>query len=115
MAVNLPRIDLPAVGLPTIDQERVAGAVKDAAYIAIGFGVLTVQRAQVRRQELIKTVGTQLHDLDERFAGIATRVDGIVEQAIGQLPDPAGDLLGQAQKAAISAREQLRTRLLATV
>src|ERR1700676_2996288 len=34
-------------------------ALKDAAYVAVGFGVLSFQKAQVRRQELAKQVKAQ--------------------------------------------------------
>ena len=38
--------------LPTI--------IKDAAYVGIGFTILTVQKVQVQRQELKKRLGSQL-------------------------------------------------------
>lgn len=36
--------------------DDVASAVKDAAYVSVGLGVIAVQRLQVRRAELTKTL-----------------------------------------------------------
>lgn len=65
MAV-LPSVDLTNVDLaPTAKQVRDAGdtvtsiavdATKDAVYTAIGLGILTYQRIQVRRREIEKTL-----------------------------------------------------------
>lgn len=38
-------------------------ALRDAAYVAVGFAVIGVQRAQVRRRELAR----QLPELEERL------------------------------------------------
>jgi hypothetical protein len=48
----IPGIDLTSVCLPT--PERVRERLADAAYVTIGLGLLTFQRAQVRRRELIR-------------------------------------------------------------
>ena len=61
MAVEHPSLDLA----PTARQIRDAGdaitaaavdATKEAAYTAIGLGILTYQRIQVRRREIEKTL-----------------------------------------------------------
>lgn len=39
--------------------DDVARVAEDAAYVAIGFGVLTVQRLQVRRREVARTVANR--------------------------------------------------------
>lgn len=41
--------------------------VKDAAYVAIGFGVLTFQRAQVQRRELEAAVESHVKLVEERL------------------------------------------------
>ena len=112
MTRSLPRFEMPEIKLPNIDQERLVSAAKDAAYVVVGFGVLTFQRAQVRRQEMAKRFATDLRAIDTRFEGMASRVDEIVVKVAGQLPDPAGNLLEQAQKAAAKARGELRARLV---
>ena len=38
--------------MPEINVDDITQIVKDAAYVAIGFGLLTVQKAQVQRREL---------------------------------------------------------------
>jgi len=50
----LPGVDLTAVCLPTPEQVR--DRLTDLAYISIGFGLLTFQRAQVRRRELTRRI-----------------------------------------------------------
>jgi hypothetical protein len=39
--------------------EDVASALKDAAYVSVGLGVIAFQRLQVRRNELTKSLGDQ--------------------------------------------------------
>lgn len=58
LASQLPRPELPA-----IDTDRLSGLARDAAYVGIGLGVLTIQQTQVRRRELqseLERVGRQL-------------------------------------------------------
>lgn len=67
--VKLPEMKLPDVNLPDVklpDVEQVAGYARDAAYVGIGLGVLTVQQAQVRRRELQRAVSTRVQQLTER-------------------------------------------------
>jgi DNA anti-recombination protein RmuC len=54
--------------------------LKDAAYITIGLGVLTFQRAQVQRQELKKQLETQLDDAKGGFTKLSGTVDERVKQ-----------------------------------
>lgn len=48
--------ELPRVELPRVDLAGVAHVAQDAAYIAVGFGVLGVQRLQVRRREIARAL-----------------------------------------------------------
>ena len=66
---------------------------KDAAYVAVGFGVIAFQKAQVRRREIEKQLEVQLNELETR------------------LPDPAADALKQARAALADAQAQLKTLL----
>lgn len=61
---------------------------RDAAYVAVGFGVLGLQRAQVRRRELRK----RLEGLASQLAaGGAPVVDHRPERGVeGDLGSPAG-------------------------
>ncbi len=70
--------------------------LKDAAYVALGLGVLGWQRAQVRRRELAKLakdlerrLGPALKDIEERLEPVAQ----------------------QARQAARETADQLRSRL----
>jgi hypothetical protein len=49
--------------LPDLDAaaalDRAADLARDTLYVMIGFGVLTFQRAQVRRRELEKALGSR--------------------------------------------------------
>ena len=65
--VDLSKVDLPKVDLPEIDTDRLFGLARDAAYISIGLGVLTVQQTQVRRRELQRTLGAQVRQVRERI------------------------------------------------
>lgn len=49
---DLSRLDLRDVGVPGAD--RIAGIVRDSAYVGVGFFVLGVQRARWERRQLEK-------------------------------------------------------------
>ncbi len=120
--------------MPLTDQ--ITKTARDAAYVVVGLGVLGVQRAQVRRQELAKTladrrscitsaIGTLPGSLDAVRGELGRRakeVDEAVEQALGRLeasvqpieerlPAPARGLVRQAHERARDARQQLRNLL----
>jgi hypothetical protein len=71
--------------------------IRDALYTAIGFGVLGIQQAQLRRRELQK-----------ELARLAVEVDGKVEPVlddlVAKLPEDLRPLATQARAAALSAR-----------
>lgn len=48
---------IPSIPLSQESVDRVVAAAKDLAYVAIGFGVLGFQQAQVKRRELEKALG----------------------------------------------------------
>ena len=57
-SIDLSKLDLSKIKLPSfdrsaVDTDKLVALVRDAAYVVIGFGVLTVQQAQVRRRELL--------------------------------------------------------------
>jgi hypothetical protein len=55
-SVDLTDLDLgPAVRAVRSVGDRATGLAKDVTYTAIGLGILTVQRVQVRRRELERT------------------------------------------------------------
>ena len=67
--------------------------LKEAAYVAIGFGVLGFQRAQVRRRQVTEVA----QDLERRL-----------QPALMDASERVEPLLDQIRRAAIEARDQLR-------
>ena len=67
---------MPEFNLPNVDIEKAVAdfnnAVKEAAYVAVGLGVLGFQRAQVQRVELTK-------QLEEQFRNLPAAVKGPIE------------------------------------
>jgi hypothetical protein len=61
---------------------EVTGLARDAVYVAVGLGVLGVQRAQVQRVELQKRLGLDLGDADlgGRLDGARSALSAGVEQ-----------------------------------
>ncbi len=102
----------------------------DAAYVAIGLGVIGFQKAQDQRQELAdrlseprEHLGGRLDDVRDSFAKQVKTVDSTVEEVIdrlgtrfapfeAKLPDQARQLVKQARTQAQGARRQLRDLLL---
>lgn len=114
--------------------------LKDAAYVGIGFSVLTFQRSQVRRQELLKQLDAQLGEaregvtklsetvedrvklLEERLEGVQSQLEDVLDQVEGnvdkvldeiaaRLPEPAADAFATARTAARDVATQLRSRV----
>ncbi|HYA68319.1 MAG TPA: hypothetical protein VED63_06275 [Acidimicrobiales bacterium] len=110
--------------------DEITKVLRDAAYVVVGFGVLTFQRAQVRRQELVKrledpraqveghfdTVRGQFTDqvkrVDDALEQVMTKIEDSLDPVGDRLPPQARDLLKQAQSQAREARQQIRSLLL---
>jgi hypothetical protein len=68
---------------------KVARALEGPAYVAVGFGVLGFQRAQVRRRELQRRLS--------RLAGTVSQTVGEASEDVGErLPKEARDLVNAA-------------------
>jgi hypothetical protein len=83
--------------MPFTPNDSKLDLLREAAYITIGFGVLSIQQAQVRRRELVANLNV-----------LEAKVDAAVVAWEQALPGQAGILLGQAHSAARIAREQAR-------
>jgi methyl-accepting chemotaxis protein len=108
-------------------------AAQDAAYVAIGLGVLSFQRAQVRRREVLsqleglqeqignlsrlgetpvadrrKELARLVTDLDKTVGQLIERWDAAVDPVYERLPSSAQTALQQAR----DARDQLRGYLV---
>lgn len=109
--------------------DEISRTARDAAYVVVGLGVLGVQRAQVRRQELVKrlaepraqvetTLGDvrgelarRVKDVDEQVESVIIRLEEAWEPIEEKLPGQARSLLQQARSQAKEARHQIRTLL----
>lgn len=110
--------------------EEISKTARDAAYVVVGLGVLGFQRAQVRRQELVKRLAEPRAQVEDKLGGVRDEVakrvkdvDGRVEDAIARfeaslepieqrLPAQARALVEQARTQAREARQQLRTLIV---
>jgi hypothetical protein len=72
---------------------KLASALEAPAYVAVGFGVLAFQRAQVRRRELQRQIGRLAHSLNET---VGQRPGGLSESLAENLPKEAKDLFSAA-------------------
>jgi F0F1-type ATP synthase membrane subunit b/b' len=96
----------------------IAKLAQDAAYVAVGFGVLGLQKAQVRRRELEKQlaavegplgdarkeIAKALKQFDEQLGEILSRLDSTFEPVEHRLPPAAQAMVQQARE----ARDQVR-------
>lgn len=118
----------------------ISQTLKDAAYVGIGFGVITFQRAQVQRQEIKKQLESQLGEakggfsklsetvedrvklLEERLEGVQGQLEAVLAEVEGnldkaldelatRLPEPARDALATARAAGRDVASQLRSRV----
>lgn len=103
--------------------DDVTGFARDAAYVAVGLGVLGYQRVQVRRVAMERrlaeagiedrlagvrsVVAEGMRQLDEVLEGAAQLVDSTLE-TLEQLPPPARDLACRAQAGARQVADLLR-------
>jgi len=138
--INLTNVKLPSFddvkGALPVDTDRLLGIVRDAAYVVIGLGVLTVQQLQsgirdlvasvesnpaikqmgvdrAQIQEIVGTFEAQFSNLDERFEAIEAKLDAAYERLEDRLPEQAANALGQAHDMAKAARKQVRGLLRA--
>ena len=90
---------------------QIARTAEDAAYVTIGFGVLAVQKAQVRRREVQKQLEDQRGLLSEQIAKFAKeleeRIEPVVDGLESRLPESAKVAVQEARKAAKERFPQL--------
>jgi hypothetical protein len=94
--------------------------LKDAALVAVGFGVLAWQKTQVQRRELEKQfeastaqIREQLAkvagEVEERFEPVVGAVEASLDQFEGRLPEQAREVFKQARSTAKEANTKLRS------
>jgi hypothetical protein len=104
--------------LPIDPAANLRATARDLGYLAVGFGVLGFQRAQVRRRELerrLRTAGGPWRApamaalaLDSLAGPVADRIDATLGLAEDQIPEPARSALRQARDGGRGVRRQLR-------
>ena len=79
-AVKMPEFTAPKVTMPTMPvvDERILAAVRDAAYITVGLGVIAVQQTEARRKELV-------HAISERFDANKAQIEELLGNVETQL------------------------------
>ena len=94
--------------------EALQDRVRDAAYTVVGLGVLGVQRLQVRRRDLSRTLRPQVRDAASRLQNLATTADAKVNPVLDRfeegLPDATRELVRAARDAATGARDAVLDR-----
>jgi hypothetical protein len=109
--VKLPTVKLPTVKLPTVKlptgtvpslpavDERVIAAVRDAAYVTVGLGVLAVQQTEARRKELVQAIAdrfeTNKAQVEELFSSVEAQLR-TVEAQLRKVETQVRDLVGRA-------------------
>ena len=109
--------------------DRVTGALVDAFHISVGAGVLTFQKAQVRRRELsgqlstytdnakvqLETVSGLVDDelklVEERLGALESRVEDLFDDLEERMPAQVHALVSQAIDAAKDAQNQVKSLL----
>ena len=112
--------------------EGLAGLAKEATYLAVGLGVLGVQRAQVRRRELAGKLQGGDHGIEDAVSGVKTvvfrrveEIDTLLDEALtfveanleplgDQLPAPARDLAHRAITGAREVHTQVRNLVVSS-
>jgi hypothetical protein len=74
-----------------------AARLRESLYTAVGFGVLGLQQAQVRRRQLQRELSKLAAEVDER-------VDPVLDDLQARLSDDVRPLVAQARSAVRTAR-----------
>lgn len=109
--------------------DRVTGVLVDAFHIGVGAGVLTFQKAQVRRRELREQLDTYAASTKDQLGQVSTRVDDqlkLIEERLDafegrledlfddleeRMPEQVQALVGQAVDVAKDAQAQVKNLL----
>lgn len=94
----------------------VTKTLKDAFYVTVGFGVISVREAKERRLALRTQFNSQLNETGDQIQKLAKRVETRVEPLRGlvgkveiKVPASARELADKARQAAKDAQGQLQT------
>ncbi len=102
--------------------DDLAERIRDAAYTVVGLGVLGVQRLQVRRRDVSRSLASvartewrpQVRDAASRLQTLATTADAKVNPVLDRfeenLPEATRNLVRAAREAATEARDAVLDR-----
>lgn len=103
------------------DTTNLTNTLREATYVAIGFGVLGFQRAQVRRRELARQLESQRPELEAQLAEVRVQVTELgrdlerrLQPALLEATERVEPLLDQVHQTAVETAEQLRARIQAS-
>jgi hypothetical protein len=77
-----------------------AATLRDSLYTAVGFAVLGLQQAQLRRRDLQRDLARLAVEVDEK-------VEPLLDDVVARLPEDLRPLAAQARAAALTARRSL--------
>ena len=94
---------------PTDSTGALVDLARQAAYVVIGMAVIEVQKAQVRRQQLLRghRMAKRAKDFDTTVTQMINAVDSTLEPMLERLPESAQAMVRQARE----TRDELRTRV----
>lgn len=102
---------MPELSFANVDFNKAAAdvnnAIKDAAYIAVGLGILGFQRAQVQRVELTKQLEQQLRSLNTPIEGYTAFAKEQAATARVLVTEQMSELSRSVEEALAPVREQL--------
>lgn len=82
---------MPDIKIPNVDFDKAVAefnnSVKEAAYVAVGLGVLGFQRAQVQRVELMKQLEAQLATLSGLTSSLNSQAEAYLGAAREQIAE----------------------------
>lgn len=86
----------------------VANAVKDAVHALLGFGVIGWNKAQVRRQELLKDLNAQRHTVETQLDGAKEQIATAIRSLDTKMEPVRKDIETQLDKVSERLPEQVR-------
>lgn len=97
-----------------MDDNDLGNRLKEAAYVAVGLGVLGAQRLLVGRREVAKRVEPQVRGAAAQLQRLATvadeRVNPVIERVEDRLPDATRGLVRSARGRATETRDAVLSR-----
>jgi hypothetical protein len=95
-------------------EQALADRLKDAAYVAVGLGVLGAQRLLVGRREAVRRVEPQVRGVASQLQKLATATDEKVNPVIAKvedrLPPNTREVVRTARAKTTGARDAILSR-----